>query len=597
VAAFAALALAAAARQSPTFDETAHLAAGASYLRTGDFRLNPEHPPLLKALAALPALGRAAASVPEDGPVRRAWDAAPGGENSQWTYAYAWLYGLDARALARFGAARLSEVPTEAALAKSDFVNDADALFGLARLPLVALACALALGVWAWSRELHGPEGALLSLALFCFSPSFLAHSPLVTTDAGFAAFFFGAAWLYGRACRSGRAGGAAAFALCAALAFVSKFSAALLVPALAALGAAHVLDGPPAGRAARARRAALLLALGLAAALAAIWAAYGFRFAGAPGASTGYRWDEALPPGGGVVDAALRLARERRLLPEAYLYGLAFARRRAAERSAYLLGAYATTGWWYYFPIAYALKTPLATMALVAAGLARQAAGRRRAALAWVLAAPAVLVAAAMASRLNIGHRHVLAAYPFLFVAAGAAAAAPLSRPWRGAARAGALAAALSAFAVLAPPWRPQLVFPDFLAYFNEVAGGPERGWRALADSDLDWGQGLKALAAWLRARGVEEPVGLCYFGTAEPRYYGLRYVNLPGGLPFAPQVGFARAPAWVAVSATSLLGVYQDAALRQSWREFLDGGGARLEGKPGRSVFVFRLGRDPKP
>src|SRR5206468_11421522 len=90
-----------------------------------------------------------------------------------------------------------------------------------------------------------------------------------------------------------------------------------------------------------------------------------------------------------------------------------------------------------------------------------------------------------------------------------------------------GAAAAALSALVVFAPPWRPQPTYPDFLAYFNEAAGGPRGGSRALVDSDLDWGQGLKSLSSWLAERGIAEPVNLCYFGTAEPRFYGLRFVN----------------------------------------------------------------------
>jgi hypothetical protein len=154
-------------------------------------------------------------------------------------------------------------------------------------------------------------------------------------------------------------------------------------------------------------------------------------------------------------------------------------------------------------------------------------------------------------------------------------------------------LAAALGALVVFAPPWRPAVVYPDFLAYFNEAAGGPREGWRVLADSDLDWGQGLKSLAAWLQKRGIDEPIALCYFGTAEPRYYGVRYRNMPGGLPFAPQAGFetARAPGWLAISDTNLQGVYYDEPLREEWRRFLERSGAEPAGIAGRSIFVYRL------
>jgi hypothetical protein len=603
LAAFAALALLAAARQSPAYDETAHLAAGLTYLERGDFRLNPEHPPLLKVLAALPA--RALRPWPEGGAgddsiagraLEKVWDSAPGGENAQWVYAYTRLYGPTDAALARAGVSRVSELPTEAALTREDFHNDADRLFFRARLPLTALAVLLGLLVWAWARELHGPAGGLLALSLFCFSPSFLAHAPLVTTDAGFSVFFFGAAFFWRRALRGARAGDAAAAAGCCALAAVSKFSAVLLAPALAAQALAQIASAPRAQRGRLAARAALLAAGAAVCGWAAIWAAYGLRFAAAPRASTAFRWDEVLS-GGGAGVSLLRHLRERRLLPEAFIYGAAFTKHRAAARSSFLLGRVSTGGSLAFFPAAFALKTPLPVLALMAAGAALLARRRgRRPDLACLLAAPAVYAAAALASRLNIGHRHILPVYPFLFVAAGAAAAPRRRVSPAAVALGGAAAAAVSAMLVFAPPWRPQRVYPDFLAYFNEAAGGPRGGSRALVDSDLDWGQGLKSLSSWLARRGIAEPVNLCYFGTAEPRFYGVRFVNLPGGLPFAPQVAFrkARAPGWLAISATNLKGVYQDDGLRAAWADFMARTGAERAGTAGRSIFVYRL-REP--
>jgi hypothetical protein len=260
------------------------------------------------------------------------------------------------------------------------------------------------------------------------------------------------------------------------------------------------------------------------------------------------------------------------------------------------LLGRISAGGSPAFFPAAFLVKTPLPALALMAAGLWLSARRReRRGELALLLAAPAVYAAAALAAPLHLGHRHILPVYPFLFVAAGAAASPRRGRAGpRAVALGGAAACALSALLVFAPPWRPQAAFPDFLAYFNELAGGPRGGGRVLVDSDLDWGQGLKSLAAWLRTRGVSEPVNLCYFGTAEPRFYGVRYVNLPGGLPFAPEAGFekARVPGWLAISATSFSGVYMDPALRTAWRDFLRRTDARLAGVAGRSIYVFELG-----
>jgi hypothetical protein len=113
--------------------------------------------------------------------------------------------------------------------------------------------------------------------------------------------------------------------------------------------------------------------------------------------------------------------------------------------------------------------------------------------------------------------------------------------------------------------------------------------------DSNLDWGQDLKKLARWLDERGIREPIGLCYFGSADPRYHGIRHYKLPGGYgyepPFASSAGFAlaRRPGWVAISATNLAGVYFGEELREAWRRLL--ADAELVDVVGHSIFVYRL------
>lgn len=74
----------------------------------------------------------------------------------------------------------------------------------------------------------------------------------------------------------------------------------------------------------------------------------------------------------------------------------------------------------------------------------------------------------------------------------------------------------------------------PDYLAYFNQLAGGPSKGYKHLADSSLDWGQDLPALKQWLDREGLQQPGGstvyLSYFGTARPDYYGIKAIPLAG-------------------------------------------------------------------
>jgi hypothetical protein len=152
--------------------------------------------------------------------------------------------------------------------------------------------------------------------------------------------------------------------------------------------------------------------------------------------------------------------------------------------------------------------------------------------------------------------------------------------------------ATALSASVVFAPPWRPVRVYPHYLAYFNELGGGPRNGYRSMVDSSLDWGQDLKGLGAWLAERGITEPIDLCYFGMADPRYHGIPHVNLPGCYALEPAEPFERAggAGYLAISATHLQGAYMSPELRARWRELL--GGARLVDTVGHSIFIYALG-----
>jgi hypothetical protein len=193
------------------------------------------------------------------------------------------------------------------------------------------------------------------------------------------------------------------------------------------------------------------------------------------------------------------------------------------------------------------------------------------------------VLVYAAVSLALGpqIGHRHLLPLYPFLFVAAGDAAArlAVWRRP-TGAVLVGVLGLWYALGTLL--------VHPHHLAYFNEVAGGPANGWRQLVDSNLDWGQDLKRLRHWMDEHGVAR-VKLSYFGSADPAYYGIEADFLPGYMaPRPARVTREIHPGdLVAVSATNLQGVYLDAGDRPLVERLRS-----LEpvGRVGFSIFVYR-------
>jgi hypothetical protein len=156
-----------------------------------------------------------------------------------------------------------------------------------------------------------------------------------------------------------------------------------------------------------------------------------------------------------------------------------------------------------------------------------------------------------AMTAKLNIGLRHILPIYPFVLLLAALAVAELLRSKQKSAY---AVLIALSLF------WLFEFarIYPHYLAFFNQFVGGPSHGYEYLVDSNLDWGQDLKPLKKWMDKNNVQR-INLAYFGTADPAYYGIQCIYLPGSPLFAEdRVRPPQLPGYVAVSATNLRGVY---------------------------------------
>jgi hypothetical protein len=269
----------------------------------------------------------------------------------------------------------------------------------------------------------------------------------------------------------------------------------------------------------------------------------------------------------------------------------LIFAQSTTTTNDNFLAGHYSTSGWWYYFPVAFLIKTPVGFLTLIVFGVATCLRRRRelgRLNVTFLFASVALYLVTAMNSPFQVGIRHILPVYPFLLVIT-AAGVQMLVRT-----RVGRMA-------VVAPvaAWVAMLVtvYPHTLTFFNLLVGGPRYGSEYLADSNIDWGQGLKALKSWMTRHDVPR-VDLAYFGSADPKYYGITYAQLPAAtpgfrLPDAP----ARwrpptLPGYVAISATVLTGVYLD----DQWRLFYSGLRHRTPTAViSNSIFVYRLDRWP--
>ncbi|MEW6249727.1 MAG: glycosyltransferase family 39 protein [Planctomycetota bacterium] len=569
-----ALALSALAGDSITFDETSHLTAGVSFWKTGDCRCTPDHPPFGKLWAALPLLF---VENQWPGPDHRAWITP-----DSFTLGREWLFVLNkARG---------------------------HGLVVLARAMVVVLLLGTCLATYALARRAWGPRAGLLALALAALSPTLLAHGRLVTTDMPIALCTALTLLSGARLAERVTWGRLALAGLALAGASLAKFSWPVVLAGVVAMGVAAVLrkrpldvrlwpfhraSGSPAGAQERAaapgevagRLPRALVVSGLAVALgltvwAGIWTGYGWRYSMlAPlppdaTAETHAQREQTLAvvareraetvlgergmTQGGIVPAVLRFVDRSRLLPETYTLGLAQTLERTATRGAYLMGEYSSTGWWSYFPIAFAIKTPVATQLLILAGFAAILLRRvrpRDGALVLGLGGYAVIfTASVLNARLNIGHRHLLPLYPVLFVFAGAAAAWLMTRAGQ------VLVGAALVWLAGANLW----IRPNYLAYFNELIGGPARGHLWLADANIDWGQDLIRLRRYADAH-PDQPVKLAYFGSAPPTYY-LRCQALPSHHKFVPPTELT--PGLYAISVTQLLGVYFEQGRGEYWR-----------------------------
>jgi 4-amino-4-deoxy-L-arabinose transferase-like glycosyltransferase len=513
LAAFAALAISSLRGDSATFDEPAHLSAAWSHLALGDYRMSPDHPPLVKYVAALPLLFMDVKMPPQD----PAWELRR-------------THEFGRRLLFRW--------------------NDGQRLLVASRTAMVALGALLVVAVYFSARR-WGAAAALLAALLCAFSPDVLAHTRLVTTDLGAALSIFAAVLACERLAERPSRGRLALAGLAVGVAFAAKLSALVLVPVLLLLGAWVV-----ARRGVPVARVALALAALAVATVAVIWTAYGFRarISPDPAVNASFDWKRMEPPQA-VVRVSVHAARAASLLPEPYLYGFLRFWRHSEARAAFLMGRRSDHGFRWFFPASFALKTPLPLIALLLIGLL-VGAGRdvpRAGPFVWVPVAVYALLT--LTRGINIGHRHLLPLYPFLFVLA-ARAAAWAARRWREGARWPGAAVALLAAWYVAGTLR---VHPHYLAYFNEAAGGPRNGYRLLVDASLDWGQDLIHLREWAERHGTPA-LKLSYFGTALPEYYRVPAQTLPGYMPPVPRktVREIRPGDVLAVSATNLQGVY---------------------------------------
>lgn len=562
---YLAMALHGVVHESGTYDEFVHVTAGYSYWTFDDYRLNPENGNWSQRIVALPLVAQGAGRSAFPSVDQQAWAAG-----DEWALADQFFFAPG---------------------------RNAGALLFAARTMVAIVGALLGALVFFWARALFGDPGAYVALALYVFSPTMLAHGALATSDVIGAAFFTASLWALWTVIQRVTPLTLGASVLAVSGLFLAKPSGPVIIPIAIVMMIVQLMSERPVeirlgrrasieSRGGRARVHLGLFAVHAVVVFALIWASYGFRYSAFDAATTANgsfldSWSSVLDAPG-LSTSLVSWARDHHVLPEAYLYGLATVTAYARERVSFLNGTVEFGGSLVFFPYAAMVKTTIPALLLVAAipfvalrgrlprGVAATTEGAHRVSffdLTPLLAGIVVYGGFALFSSLNIGYRHLLPIIPSVMLLTGLVGRCALGASFHvppvhvtGQRRAAALAV------VVLVGWHAGTsvwISPNYLAYFNELAGGPSHGYRHLVDSSLDWGQDLPALKDWLDAHGLQgpnhPPVYLSYFGTAFPSYYGIdahTLASFPDREP--PHVPAPLTAGTYCFSATMLEGLY---------------------------------------
>ncbi len=530
---------------SPIVDEIAHIPSGYSYLTTGDYRLNPEHPPLIKDLAAFPLLFEHL-KFPYD-----YWRADSPIINNQWEMGWKFLYKMG---------------------------NNPNTIKLTAEVPIMLISLAFALLIYFWAKELWGSKKAgLFALILYVFNANIIAHSRFVTTDLGISAALTLSSYTVYRYLKKPDWKKLIIAGLIFGVVLVAKFSAAILAPTYLIVWVMLILrKGTETGKpfleqindkkwTKRAWSGFVAFAAIVAIGVTAMWLFYIPHTINMPASVQKGLITESQV---GFMTKPLQALSGNPVTKPIAQWVLGFTMvtmHVEGGHDAFLMGKVSNQGWWYYYPVCIAIKTQIALFIFIILAYVlwkwRKRQGWFTEVYLWVL--PVVLLAMGIQGKLNLGIRYMLPIYGFAFLAV-----APLgdliSKENLLKVKKNLVKFAAAWLIILLVIWYAAaaiLIYPHYLAYYNEFIGGYKNGYKYLTDSNTDWGQDLKRLATYVHDNNIQHIYVDVFPGAFEAKYY-------MGDPLIEWHVQNGRPSGWFAVSAT----FYQNSRLKKDVNNGVD-------------------------
>jgi hypothetical protein len=423
--------------------------------------------------------------------------------------------------------------------------NNTNEIVFLSRTMTVILSIILGIYVFLWSKELFGTVGGILSLFLYSFSPEIIAHSSLTTTDLGFALFSFLSLYYFWKFVQHINVKNFLLVSIFFGLAQLAKYTAVFLIPiffviiVFIAFGCSSVSIKSPMkglnGTRTLHKFYSLMIYFFLILLIAGLIINLQFGFKGLlKPINTSFQADQfhaeyrditqfVLTKNTAVKQlAGILVNRVPMPLAYPYLRGLGTMLWYAKlDHTTFAAGNYSNQGFWYYYILAFFVKTPIPLMLLFLASLFFLLRRKHLFDL-YFLGIPIILFVVIMSfSNAQIGIRHILQIYPFIFVMTGSLTTIRF-RNHR-----------LLPIFYLLLLWYfigTIAVAPQELSYFNEFAW--QNGYKYFADSSIEYGQSLKWLSDYLKENNIPR-IQLSYYGSVDPGYYRINYSYLPSSIP----------------------------------------------------------------